>query len=76
MINGHNKNILNDQEKHYPCNSRHKSPCSLKGDYQHKDLVCSCKVSTPDLKQNHTHYTGLAEHIFKDSLYKYNNSFK
>ena len=76
VINGHNKNILNEQEKSSPCNCRNKTSCPLKGSCQHKNLVYSCKVSTPDLKQNHPHYIGLTEHTFKDRLYKHNNSFK
>ena len=76
VINGHNKNILNEQEKPSPRNCRDKTSCSLKGSCQHKNLVYSCKVSTPDLKQNHLHYIGLTEHTFKDRLYKHNNSFK
>ena len=48
----------------------------IKRSCQHKNLVYSCKVSTPDLKQNHPHYIGLTEHTFKDRLYKHNNSFK
>ena len=47
----------------------------LNGSCQHKN-VYSCKVSTPDLKQNHLHYIGLTEHTFKDSFYKHNNFFK
>ena len=35
-----------------------------------------CKVSTSDIKQKHPHYIGLAEHKFKDTLYKHNSSFK
>ena len=46
VINGHNKNILNDQEKLSPCNFRDKTSCPLKGSCQHKNLVNSCKVST------------------------------
>ena len=75
MIKGHNKNILNEQEKS-PCNCRDKTWCPLKGSCQHKNFVYSSKVSTPDLKQNHPHYTGLTEHTLKDRLYKHNNSFK
>ena len=71
MINSHNKNILNEQEKP-PCNCRDKT-CSLKGSCQHKNLVYSCKVSTPDLKQNHSQYI---EYTFKDRLYEHNSSFK
>ena len=67
VINGHNKNILNEQEKPSPCNCRDKTSCPLKESCQHKNLVYSCKVSTPDLKQNHPHYIGLTEHTFKDS---------
>ena len=74
-INGHNKNILNKQEKPSPCSCRDKTSCPLKGSCQHKNLVYSCKVLTPDLKQNHLHYIGLTEHTFKDRLYKH-NSFK
>ena len=48
----------------------------IKGSCQHKSLVYSCKVLTPDLKQNHPHYIGLTENTFKDRLYKHNNSFK
>ena len=70
VINGHNKNILNEQEKPSPCNCRDKTSCPLKGSCQHKNLVYSCKVSTPDIKQNHPHYLGLTEHTFKDRLYK------
>ena len=76
VINGHNKNILNEQEKPSPCNCRDKTSCPLNGSCQHKNLVYSCKVSTPDIKQNHPHYIGLTEHTFKDRLYKHNNSFK
>ena len=47
---------------------RDKTSCTLKGSCEHKNLVYSCKVSTPDLKQNHPHYIGLTEHTFKDSI--------
>ena len=79
VINGHNKNLLNEQEKHSPFNYRDKTLCPLKGSCRYKNLVYSCKVSTPDLKQNHPHYIGLAEHTFKDSfitVFFHNNSFK
>ena len=76
VINGHNRNILNEQEKPPPRNCRDKTSCPLKGSYQHKNLVYSCKVSTPNLKQSHPHYNGLTEHTFNDRLYKHNNSFK
>ena len=76
VINGHNKNILNEQEKPSPCNCRDKTSCPLNGSCQHKNLVYSFKVSTPDRKQNHPHYIGLTEHTFKDRLYKHNNSFQ
>ena len=76
VINGHNKNILNEQEKPSPRNCRDKTSCPLNGSCQHKNLVYSCKVSTSDVKQNHPHYIGLTEHTFKDRLYKHNNSFK
>ena len=70
VINGHNKNILNEQEKPFPCSFRDKTLCPLNGSCQHKNLVYSCKVSTPDIKQNHPHYIGLIENTFKDRLYK------
>ena len=76
VINGHNENILNEQEKPSPYKCRDKTSCSLNGSYQHENLVYSCKVSTSDIKQNHPHYIGLTEHTFKDRLYKHNNSFK
>ena len=59
VINGHNKNILNQQEKPSPCNCRDKTSCPLKESCQHKNLVYSCKVSAADLKQNHSHYIDL-----------------
>ena len=67
VINGHNKNILNKQEKPSPCNCRDKTSCPLNESCQHKNLVYSCKGKTPDKKQNHPHYIGLTEHTFKDS---------
>ena len=67
LINGHNKNILDEQEKPSPCNCRDKTSCPLNGSCQHKNLVYFCKVSTPDIKQNHPHYIG---------LYRHNNFFK
>ena len=30
VINGHNKNILNEQEKHSPCNCMDKTSCPFK----------------------------------------------
>ena len=44
---------------------------SLKGSCQHKNLVYSCKNSTPDLKQNCPYFTGLTEHTFKDRICKH-----
>ena len=67
VINGHNKNILNEQEKPSPCNCRDKT-FPLNGSCQHKNIVYSCKVLTPDIKQNHPHYIGVTEHTFKDRL--------
>ena len=66
MINGHNKNILNKQEKPSRSNCSDKISCPLKGNSQHKSLLYSCKISTLDVKQNHPHYIGLTEHAFKD----------
>ena len=68
--------MLNEQEKPSPCNCMDKTSCSLNGSCQHKSLVYSCKVSTPDIKQNYLHYIGLTEQTFKDRLYKHKNSFK
>ena len=67
VINCHNKNILNEQEKPSPCNCRDKTSYPLSGSCQHKNLVYSCKVSTPDIKQNHPHYIDLLQHTFKDN---------
>ena len=68
VINGHNKNILNEQGHPSPCNSRDKTSCPLNWRCQHKSLVYSCKVSTLDIKQNHPPHIGLTEHTFKDSF--------
>ena len=76
VINVHNKNVLNEQEKPSPCICRVKTSCPSKGSCQYKNLVYFCKVLTPDLKQNHPHYIALTEHTFKDRLYKHNASFK
>ena len=76
VINSRNKNILNEQKKPSPCNCQDKTSCSLKEIYQHKNLVYSCKVSTPDLKQNYPHYIRLTNHKFKDRLYKHNKEVK
>ena len=76
VINGHNKNILNEQEKPSACNCRDETSFPLNGSCQHKNLEYSCKVSTPYIKQNHPHYIDLTEHTFKDRLYKHNNSFR
>ena len=76
VINGHHKNILNKQEKRSPWNCRDKTSCLLNGSCQHKNLIYSCKVSTPDIKKNYPYYIGLTEHTFKDRLYKHNNFFK
>ena len=76
VINLHNKNALNKQEELSPCNCREKTSCLFKVSFQHKNLLYSCKVSTPDLKQNHPHYIGLKEHTLKDRLYKHYISFK
>ena len=67
-MNGHNENILNEQEKPSIYNCRDKTSCPLIGSSQHKNLVYSCKVSIPDLKQNHPHYIRLMEYTFKDRL--------
>ena len=69
VINGHNKNILNEKEKPSPCNYRDKTPCVLKRNCQHENLVYFYKVSATDIKQNHRHYIGLTEHTFKDRLH-------
>ena len=73
-INSHNKNMLTEQEKHSPCNCRDKTSYQLNGCYQYKNLIYSCKVSTPAIKKYHPHYIGLTEHKFKDE--KDNRFFK
>ena len=50
VINGHDKHILNDVEKP-SCNCRDKTSCPLNRSCQHKNLVYSCKVPIPDIKQ-------------------------
>ena len=71
MINGHNKNVLNEKKRHFPCNYREKTSCTLNGSCQNKDFVHSCNISTPDIRQNHPHYIGLTEHKFKDIKVSY-----
>ena len=55
MNNGHNKNILNEQEKPSPCNFRNKTSCLLEGICKHKNLVLYFLVKfqsqIPDLKK-------------------------
>ena len=65
VINDHNKNILDKQEKLSPCNCRDETSCQLKVSCQHKNILCSSKGSTSDLKQNHLHYIGVTEQTFK-----------
>ena len=43
VINDHNKNILNEQEKPSPCNCRDKTSCQLNGSCQHKNLYILVK---------------------------------
>ena len=57
-------------------NCRDKTSCPLNGSCQHKNFLCSGRVSTPYIKQNNSHYIGLAKHTFRDRLYKHNNSFQ
>ena len=76
VINGHNRNILTEQEKPSPWNCRNKASSPLNWTCQHKNLSYSCKASTPDIKQNHPHYIGLTEHTFKERRHKHNNVFK
>ena len=61
--------------KHSPCNCK-SNTCPLNGSCQHINLVCYCKVLTPEIKQNYSHYFRLTKHALKDRLYKHNNSFK
>ena len=68
------KSMINDKPS--PCNCRDKTSCPLNGSCQHKNFLCSGRVSTPYIKQNNSHYIGLAKHTFKDRLYKHNNSFQ
>ena len=65
-INGHNKNILNEQEEPSLCNCTDKTSCPLNGSGIY--IVYSCKVSTPDIKQNHPHTLVLKNiHLKTDS---------
>ena len=45
VINGHNKNILNEQGKSTPCNCRDETSCPLKGSCYNKNLRSSGKPS-------------------------------
>ena len=68
VMDGHNKNILSAQGKPSPCNCMEKTSCMLNEISKCKNLVYSCKVSTPNMKENQLHSIGLTEHIFKDRL--------
>ena len=75
VINGHNKNILNEQEKPSPCNCRDKTSCPLNGS-------CNIKIFYI-LVKSHPRYNAKPSALhwpyrtyIKDRLYKHNNSFK
>ena len=53
-----------------------KTSCTLNETLQCKNLVYSCKVSAPNVKESQPHSIGLTEHTIKDRLYKHNNTFK
>ena len=53
------------KKKPSPYNCRDKKSCPLNRSCQHKNLVYSCKILTPDIKQSHPHYIDLTEHTFK-----------
>ena len=67
MNNGHNKNILNEQEKPSPCNFKSKTSCPLEEIYQHKNLVLYFLVKfqsqIPDLKKTNIRITLVLQNI-------------
>ena len=78
IINSHNKKIINSNISKQPapkCNCRSKSSCPLNGDCMQSSLVYICKPDTPNITENHLHYIGLTENIFKGRFYKHKNSF-
>ena len=79
MINSHNKKIINNsipKPSTPTCNCHSKTSCPLNGYYLSSNLVYISKADTPNIVENHPHYTGWTENTFKDQFYKYKNSFK
>ena len=66
IINSHNNNNNNNIPKPSTptCNCRLKTSCPLNGDCLQSSLVYICKADTPDIIENHPHYTGLTENRF------------
>ena len=67
IINSHNKKIINNnipKPSAPTCNCSSKTSCPLNGDCLQSSLVYICKADTPDIIENHPHYTGLTENRF------------
>ena len=64
VINGHNKNILCQQEKPSPCIFSDKTSYPLNNSCHHEKKLYSCNVSNPNVEHNHPYYTGLTEYTF------------
>ena len=78
-INAHNKKILNEtitKATCESCNLRIKASCPLNGNCLQSSLIYICKATTTKITNDHPHYIGLTENIFKDRLYKHKNSFR
>ena len=79
VINSHNEKIINDnivKPITKSCNCHTKTSCSLHVECLQSSLVYICKAMTSNNTDNHPHYIGLTENIFKDRFYKHRNSFK
>ena len=71
IINAHNKKTTCES-----CNFRVKVSCPLDGNCVQSSLIYICKAATTKITNDHPHYIGLTENIFKDRLYKHKNSFR
>ena len=79
IINAHNKKILNETITKTTCESCNfivKVSCPLDGNYLQSSLIYICKAAATKITNDHPHYIGLTENIFKDRSYKHKSSFR
>ena len=58
------------------CNCRVKESCPLNGNCLQSIVAYSCKITSNDTAEDSSRYIDLTGNIFKDGLYKFNNSFR